>query len=468
MAVSKRKNADGTYSENYYFRFKFNGQTYRGSTFTSVESEAKKYEAGLKNKLKGLNNEEDSNKVKKKSLLNFREKVTAQIAGNSVPLDKVWEKFKAEAPARMRRIPNEKGWSAKEGYWQDFYQFLKEKHPECVNLRDVKPEMAQEYISLLKTTGRYRKNVSYNDISYKNKITQLSPGTISEYITQIKQIFTFLADAAGILEDPFRNIAKPINKKIKREVFDIQDLKKIVSYIEELQERPPRNKDSKLDFLVNEAIFIIGFNTGLRRNDISLLKWSDINFNKKSIETIIHKTKEKVFVPMTKPLYEFLQKKYKRRVNEYVTPELAALFKGNQGGVSYRFKKMLKTLDIQSNKLHEGRSRQTSNKDIHSLRHTFCYIHGLQGTPMALLQSMVGHMDSSMTEAYMMHKTEEMKRQAIERFALKPLEVTPQLSTYGLTEDQKEAIELIKSCQDNNSVKQIIEHLQSYGHLRKI
>lgn len=72
-------------------------------------------------------------------------------------------------------------------------------------------------------------------------------------------------------------------------------------------------------------------------------------------------------------------------------------------------------------KAHDGRSRKTSVKDIHSLRHTFCYLHGVQGTPLVTLQSMVGHMDKRMTEAYMMHQTEELKRNAINRYSMTSL-----------------------------------------------
>ena len=92
----------------------------------------------------------------------------------------------------------------------------------------------------------------------------------------------------------------------------------------------------------------------------------------------------------------------------------------NDDGVGKRFKDMLKELNIDCLKSYEDRSRRISNKDIHSLRHSFCYLHGMQGMALITVQSMVGHMDKKMTEAYMMHKTEELKRDAIEKFALQP------------------------------------------------
>lgn len=130
----------------------------------------------------------------------------------------------------------------------------------------------------------------------------------------------------------------------------------------------------------------------MRRSDISLLKWENIDFHKKAISKVMKKAQFSVFIPMTNGLYVFLKKKYDNRnsLSDYVTPSLAKMYRENAFGISYRFKKMLRNLGIESLKAHEGRSRKTSVKDIHSLRHTFCYLHGVQGTPIVTLHSMVG------------------------------------------------------------------------------
>ena len=115
---------------------------------------------------------------------------------------------------------------------------------------------------------------------------------------------------------------------------------------------------------------------------------------------------------------------------------------------------MLSHLEIDSLKSHAGRSRRTSVKDIHSLRHTFCYLHGIQGTPLVTLQSMVGHMDKRMTEAYMMHQTEELKRDAIDKFAMGNLLPCPE------NEMKAQAISLLEQCDDPQKIEQIIRKLR--------
>ena len=118
---------------------------------------------------------------------------------------------------------------------------------------------------------------------------------------------------------------------------------------------------------------------------------------------------------------------------------------------------MLNVLGIETLKSQEGRSRKISVKDIHSLRHTFCYLHGVQGTPLVVVQSMVGHMDRKMTEAYMMHQTEELKREAIERFSLKPFK---HISLSPVSDTKKKLISLIENCESEVVLERVLTHVQ--------
>ena len=113
---------------------------------------------------------------------------------------------------------------------------------------------------------------------------------------------------------------------------------------------------------------------------------------------------------------------------------------------------MLSYLKIEAVKAFDERSRKVSCKDIHSLRHTFCYLHGMQGTPLVVVQSMVGHMDKKMTESYMMHQTEELKREAIEKLAFKGFQSVLKDS---LVQRKRNLHEQIDNCQSEDLIKQI-------------
>ena len=119
---------------------------------------------------------------------------------------------------------------------------------------------------------------------------------------------------------------------------------------------------------------------------------------------------------------------------------------------------MLDEVGIQSRVSDDNRSRRRSNKDIHSLRHTFCYIHGLQGTSLAVVRSMVGHMDDNMTRYYMMHQTEELKREAIKRFSLKPFEP---ISLKSPNTVKQQLIDIINDTENDETLKKMLEAIQT-------
>ena len=421
MSVFRKKRENGTFSENWYYKFVVNGKRYKGSTFKNDKQEALEYEEDIKRKIRALYDDRPivSDKEKQRNLLNFREKITAEIQGNSIALESAWEIFRRDAPAKLKKIPNEKGWAAKEGYWIDFLYFLEKHHQGCKTLREVTPAMAEEYISLVKTSGKVKKDINCNGKIYQSTASKLSSSSINKYIIHLRQIFRILSPVAGLMENPFDGIQKAVSRTKKREVFEIEELERIDAHLKALKNKPLIFRFDKFNFLINEALFIIGINTGLRRGNICLLKWSEVNFNKRAIIKEASKSEATVFIPISKVLHDFLKEKETNRKGQYVVPELADLYLKNDDGVSYRFKKMLKELGIESLKAHDGRSRRTSSKDIHALRHTFCYLHGIQGTDLVTLQSMVGHLDKKMTEAYMMHQTEELKRDAIEKFSMK-------------------------------------------------
>lgn len=456
MSVFRKKRKNGTLSENWYYRFEINRKTYKGSTYLTDRKEAQAYEDYKKKELQDLLGKDGNvpSSVKERSLLNFREKITAEIQGESIKLDDVWEIFRKDAPVKMAKVPNEKGWAAKEGYWHDFLYFMQVKYPHLQTIRDVTPAIAEEYIGLVKATGKFKKSISYGGISYNSKAVKLSASTINKYIDNVSQVFRILLKQAGLVSNPFDDVKRVREKAGKRDVYEMKELEKIDTYLKGLRENIFESEAERSFRVINEAVFTIGINTGLRKADICLLTWKNVRFEEKTLDVEVLKTGERVFIPMTRTLYDFLKEKQEYKVNDYVTPELAEMYHDNREGITHRFKTMLKDLNIETLKAQEGRSRKISCKDIHSLRHTFCYLHGVQGTPLVVVQSMVGHMDKKMTESYMMHQTEELKRDAIQKFSLKPFQP---VSLDALDEKKNQLIELIKALSSEAEVDGILQ-----------
>ena len=93
--------------------------------------------------------------------------------------------------------------------------------------------------------------------------------------------------------------------------------------------------------------------------------------------------------------------------------------------VSYRVKQFFEGLGIQTTRIPEERTRAISVKDSHSCRHTFCYYAGMAGIPLAVVQSIVGHMSPAMTEHYSAHASLEDKRRGMERLSFFTQDVLP-------------------------------------------
>jgi integrase len=129
----------------------------------------------------------------------------------------------------------------------------------------------------------------------------------------IKQVFDVLKEKAGLITNPFDDIPRMTVKDKPREVFSTEELLKMLDFTYENKGKLPLSGDYKLDQEILEAVFVIGFNTGMRRSDISLLKWEHVDFHKKAISKVMEKTQFSVFIPMTNGLYVFLKDKYAKR-----------------------------------------------------------------------------------------------------------------------------------------------------------
>ena len=202
--------------------------------------------------------------------------------------------------------------------------------------------------------------------------------------------------ASGV-ENPFDSIQLLQEKQETREAFTQKELEKI------LNSAPP--------FI--RAIFVVGFFTALREGDIATLRWSEVLWEQGIIRRKLLKTGAIVEIPIMPPLASFLQQQFGAN-EEYVLPEHAKMYLENPSGISKRVKKFLEEdLGIRTTKKIPGRKRELSVKDVHSLRHTFCYFAGIAGIPLVVVQSIVGHMTPEMTAHYTAHADRETKKEKL-------------------------------------------------------
>lgn len=317
---------------------------------------------------------------------NFREELTG---GRKISLTEAFELAEAKP---MRRRPSERQTRAKRSFWQDFLDFMEARHPEAPNLTDVTRGMAEEYIAQLRDEGRFTAKIRGNG---KKKYTlqdkHITGRTVNIRHQAIRQVFDLLAEDAGLIANPFQAIPRMEQRPEKREAYSIEELKRIFEEADDFT-RP---------------LFLLAITTGLRRGDICTLQWREIDLERGIIVRRQHKTGQETTIPIMPQLRQFLIAQ--PRENEYVLPKQAEQYARNPETISRRIQATLRRSGITPKETVEGRGRAVIRKDLHSCRHTFCWLATQAGIPLTTVQAIVGHMTPEMTAYYSDHVTDAQK-----------------------------------------------------------
>ncbi len=378
----------------YYYEFMVNGKRYTG-TCEGCDNRraAEKYEKRMRDRVAAF--------AEQKSVDRLMERRRREITGrDGIPLA---EAFDLSMRKPRRSTPSPKVIEQKRSIWADFVAFVEATHPEARDLAAVTPNHAEEYIALVRSSGRFSKAVTYQrgrrTVTSSAASGPPSNRTATLYQTVCAEVFKLLARDAGIAENPFAGIVKPPKAEETREAFTPDELQLIHDHLDDFT-RP---------------LFTVAIMTALREGDICTLRWREIDFDAQTIRRTMNKTGRLVEIPMSPSLFSYLEQQ--RAVTgdgEYIFPLHAEMYRRNRTGVSLRVKAFLESLGIETTRIPAGRTRAVSVKDLHSCRHTFCYLAGMQGIPLVVVQSIVGHMTPEMTAHYTAHATLEDKRRGIE------------------------------------------------------
>ena len=447
MSVFRRKTSAGETKE-YHFKFMQGGKMSFGvceNCFT--EKDALEFERTAKNRAKNLSVQ----KTVKALVENYRDELRG---GEKIALKNAYELSLAK-PRKYKSSETHK--SVKRSYWRDFVAYMAKQYPEIINISDVVPSHAEAYIYYIRTNGRYDKKVTFKNAmkknkkrsSYERKEKNLSARSLNMFHMTLSEVFALLGKEAGCLENPFEEIIKVEDDSESREPFSEAELKLI--------------RDNWDEFI--KRIFMTGLFTALREGDICTLRIVEVNFYNMIIIRKLLKTGAIVEIPIMKPFEAFLREEIaKAGKSEYVFPDLAEMYLSNPCGISYRVKAFLEGLGIKTTKKIKGRDRVVSVKDVHSCRHTFCYLAGLAGIPLVIVQSIVGHMNEKMTSHYMAHATRSAKAEKMLLFPelLNKANTSIRVPAISMTDRIQDACKLIIDSKMNAMLrKQLLALLQS-------
>ena len=402
----------------FHYRFVMRGKEYSGpccvqavpegaspKEIEALKKEAKKFEDAEKEKVSQFLHKMDETEKEvrmNKSVTALIENYKFELSGGR-PIS-FTEAFALAVAKPAKRKAASSYAALRETYWNDFSAFMAESFPEVRDLSAVRRAHCEAYVSYLIDNGRFVKEVKYRldnpntkrkrpkDISYTPSY-QLSPKTIKEIVGVCKWVFSKLEEDAGITRDPWKDVVLPAGESVDREVFSRDELSLIWNG---MQGDP---------FIYH--LFIIAANSGMTEGDICTLKWSDIDWSAPgggAIRRRRRKTGAHIELPMMPQLRDYLARL--PRVGEYVSPYHAEMYLRQQSCVSSRVKAFLNGLGIVTTVQVEGR-RARSVKDLHSMRHVFCYRAKRAKIPESVIMKFVGHEVLAMTQHYADHDTME-------------------------------------------------------------
>jgi integrase len=255
--------------------------------------------------------------------------------------------------------------------WQAFADWMNEKHADILTLRDVSKEIAEEYASSL-NHGRF------------------SPSTYNKHLNLLTLVFRVVKHKAKLTGNPWEEIQRKRLVTNSRRELTIDELRNICQAATgELR-----------------TLLALGIYSGLRLGDCATLRWGEVDLPRTMIRRIPNKTARRnpkpVIVPIHPILRDMLAVTPLNKRGEYVLPEMAAMYARSVCAVTDRVQHHLKTCGITLHKpgTGTGGKRAVIEVGFHSLRHTFVSLCRESNAPLAVVESIVGHSNPSMTRHY--------------------------------------------------------------------
>jgi integrase len=396
----------------YHYRFQISGKSYSGTCLgceisdvmtaqekSAIKRKAAKYELDAKEKaqqeLREIAQAESDirrNKTVRALVENYRYELTG---GRPIRLSEAYE-LAAAKPAKRKASARYQ--TMRQSAWRDFCAFMAGEFPDIEMLADVRRAHCETFVQFLTENGRYDKSVTFTreargprkrskTVSYE-RTYMISAKTIGDIAGVCRWVFSRLDEDAGLITNPWHNVVLPAEDPIPREIFTGEELMLIWDGI---QSNP---------FCYH--LFVVAANSGFPEEDICLLKWSDIDWVAQGIRRLRCKTGADMTLPLMPELAAYLASL--PRTGEYVSEEHSRLYQQSQSLVSERVATFLRGLGIQTTVQVPGRKAQ-SVKDLHSMRHVFCYRAKRAGIPLDVIQKFVGHRIVAMTQHYADHDT---------------------------------------------------------------
>jgi len=276
-----------------------------------------------------------------------------------------WRAFIA---SETRHRPRETTLRQYEIQWERFVEWLKGTYPEVVNVESINPGIAAAFIRQLSDTR--------------------TANTANKYRGLLAMVWDRLKEDGHITaENPWEKIARREQHDEGRRELTIVELRRVC-----------RAAQGDLRVLI-----AIGIYTGLRLADAATLRWGEVDLVRGIIRRVPSKSRKGrlLTIPIHPTLRAILTKVEPEKPCEYVMPEIAHDYESRPTAITGRVQQLFQSCKIKTLRDRKGPgARKIVDAGYHSLRHAFVSMCAEGRVPLSVVQGLIGHTTSGMTEKY--------------------------------------------------------------------
>jgi site-specific recombinase XerD len=223
-----------------------------------------------------------------------------------------------------------------------------------------------------------------NYIAFLKLTKNYSPSTIRRKIHSLSSFFTYAHEQRYIIENPMLPIHAPKQPDRIPKFLSVNEIKLLIN-------APSKYTDEPFLSLRNKVIIETFLYTGIRRQELLNLDWTDLDFGEKTLLIRKGKGNKQRIVPLIEPLASELWKYLQTMLPINHTP-LFISSKGNRMSVT-ALQQFMRRYVVLLGFDKKGYS-------IHTLRHTYASHLAQQNVSLIKIQRLMGHSDPGSTMIY--------------------------------------------------------------------
>ena len=222
------------------------------------------------------------------------------------------------------------------------------------------------------------------------------PTSIKRKISALKSFYKYHQKIGKLKTNPADKINSP---KIPERLPKFVEQQKINKLFEE----PEKYFKNTFEGMQEKLLIDVLYSTGMRRQELINLKWSDINFSSNQVKVTGKGNKQRL-IPIGNELVNSLRIFQNTQINQLKNiPKAAYVFltkDGNQLYPNYVYRIV---------KLHVGHCSTAEKKSPHVLRHSFATHMSNNGAKLNDIKELLGHASLASTQVYTHNTIEQLK-----------------------------------------------------------